>query len=215
MNEQEQEQEHLKETQIDQKNRNIEARQNVTGSYKTKKECKWQHGSWALKVGNNSGVEDVSFNIIKKCFGVLFKPLIYLFQQPLEQGVFPDDLKIVIVTSIYKAGDSSDISNYRPISVLPCFSKILERSMYNHLYKYLKESNILYEKQFTFQSGYSTNNAIFQLVDKIFDSFEKEQSTLGVFIGLSKAFDRGDHSMLLKKLKLYAITDKNLAWFES
>ena len=146
---------------------------------------------------------------------MLFKPLIYLFQQPLEKRVFPDDLKIVIVTSIYKAGDSSDISNYRPISVLPCFSKILERSMYNHLYKYLKESNILYEKQFTFQSGYSTNNAIFQLVDKIFDSFEKEQSTLGVFIGLSKAFDRADHSMLLKKLKLYAITDKNLACFES
>ena len=110
---------------------------------------------------------------------------------------------------------NSDISNYRPISALPCFSKILERLMYNRLYKYLKENNILYEKQFDFQSGYSTNDAIIQLVDKIFYSFEKEQFTLGVFIDLSKVFDTVDHSILLKKLKFYGITDKNLAWFES
>ena len=77
--------------------------------------------------------DDVSFNIIKKCFGVLCEPLIYLFQLSLENGVFPDDLKIAKVTPIYKAGDNGDISNYRPISVLPCFSKILERLMYNRL----------------------------------------------------------------------------------
>ena len=169
---------------------------------------------FSLKINKSSGVDDVSFNIIKKCFGVLCEPLTYLFQLSLEKGVFPDDLKIVKVTPIYKAGDNSDISNYRPISVLPCFSKILERLMYNRLYKYLKE-NILYEKQFGFQCGHSTNDAIVQLVDKIFDSFEKEQFTLGVFIDLSKAFDTVDHSILLKKLKFYGITDKNLAWFES
>ena len=87
--------------------------------------------------------------------------------------------------------------------------------MYNRLYKYLKENNILHDKQFSFQSGYSTSNAIVQLVDKLFDSFEKEQFTQGVFIDLSEAFDRADHSILLKKLKLYGITDKNLAWFQS
>ena len=87
--------------------------------------------------------------------------------------------------------------------------------MYNCLYKYLKENNILYEKQFSFQSRYSTNDAIVQLVDKIFDSFEKELFTLGVFIDLSKIFDTVDHSILLKKLKFYGTTDKNLAWFES
>ena len=80
---------------------------------------------------------------------------------------------------------------------------------------YLKENNILYEKQFRFQGQYSTSEAIVQLVDKIFDSFEKEQFTLGVFINLSKAFDTVDHSILLKKLKLFGITDKNLAWFQS
>ena len=95
-------------------------------------------------------------------------------------------------------GCNSDISNYRPISVLPCVFKILERLMYNRLYKYLKENNILYKQQFGFQSGYSTSDAIVQLVDKMFDSFEKEQFTLGVFIELSKVFDTVDHSVLLK-----------------
>ena len=114
------------------------------------------------------------------------------------------------MTPIYKTGDSSDISNYRPISVLICFSRFLERLMYNLLYKYLKENNILYEKQFDFQSGYSTNNAIVQLVDKIFYNFEKEQFTLGVFIDLSNTFGNVDHSILLKNLKLYGITEKIL-----
>ena len=87
---------------------------------------------FSLKINKSPGVDDVSFNIIKKCFGVLCEPLIYLFQLSLEKRVFPDDLKIAKVTPIYKAGDSSDISNYRSILVLPCFPKVL------HLYKYLK-----------------------------------------------------------------------------
>ena len=86
---------------------------------------------FSLKINKSSGVDDVSFNIIKKCFGTLCEPLIYLFQLSLEKGVFPDDLKNAKVTRIYKAGDSSDISNYRSILVLPCFSKIIEHLMYN------------------------------------------------------------------------------------
>ena len=74
------------------------------------------------------------------------EPLIYLFQLSLEKKAFPDNLKIAKVTPIYKAGDSGDISNYRFMSIVPCFSKILERLMYTCLYKYLKENNILYEK---------------------------------------------------------------------
>ena len=128
--------------------------------------------AFLLKINKSPVVDDVKFDIINKCFGVLCEPSIYLFQLSL------DNLKISKVTPIYKAGGNSDISNYRPISILPCFSKSLERLMYNRLYKYLKENNILYEKQFGFQSGYSTNDAIVQLVDKICHSFEKEQFTL-------------------------------------
>ena len=108
----------------------------------------------------------MSFNVIKKCFGVLCELLKYLFNLSIFKGIFPDDLKVAKVTPIYKADNSSNISNYRPISVLPCFSKMLERIMYNHLQKYLKDQNILYGKQFGFRTGHSTEHAIAQLLIK-------------------------------------------------
>ena len=101
------------------------------------------------------------------------------------------------------------------MSVLPCFSKILERIMHNRLYSYLVNKKILYSKQFGFQKGHSTEHAIAQLADQIHKSFENDNYTLGVFIDLSKAFDTVDHAMLLKKLENYGIKDTNLAWFRS
>ena len=99
--------------------------------------------------------------------------------------------------------------------MLPCFSKMLERIMCNRLQKYLKDQIILYNKQFGFRTGHSTEHAIAQLVDQIYEAFEKNEYTLGVFIDLSKAFDTVDHSLLLRKLELYGTTDRNYTWIKS
>ena len=173
---------------------------------------------YSLKSNRSPGYDNISYNVLKKCYWSLCEPLRYLFNLSIKKGVFPDDLKIARVTPISKGEDSSDVSNYRPIrpiSVLPCFSKILMRIMYNRLYKYLIENNILYSKQFGFQNGHSTDHAVVQLVDQIIESFENNKYTLGVFIDLSKAFDTVDHSILLKKLELYGITDRNHGWLKS
>ena len=119
------------------------------------------------------------------------------FTFSIVKGIFPDDLEIAKVTSIYKAGNSSNISNYRPMSVLRCFSKMQERIMYGRLQKYLKDQNILYDNQFGFQTGHSTEHAIAQLTDQIYEAFDKNKYNLGVFIDLTKAFDIIDHSILL------------------
>ena len=79
--------------------------------------------------------------------------------------------------------------------------------MYNHLYQYLTENQILYPKQYGFQMGHLTEHAIIQLVDQILESFEYSKYTLGVFIDLSKTCDIIDHSTLLKKLEFYGVTD--------
>ena len=88
------------------------------------------------------------------------KPLLHIFRLSLEEGIFPDDLKTAKVTPIFKAGDENDFGNYWPISVLSCFSKILEKIMYKRLFNHLSEHNVLYQNQFGFQQGHSTEHAI-------------------------------------------------------
>ena len=126
-----------------------------------------------LKINKSPGYDDISFNVVRNCFGPLLKLLMAIFKLSLQKGCFPEELKIARVTPIYKADDVNEIGNYRPISVLPCFSKILERIMYNRLFKYLTTNEILHKKQFGFQKGHSTEHAIIQLIDQINNSFEK------------------------------------------
>ena len=108
-----------------------------------------------------------------------------IFKLSLQKGCFPEELEIARVTAIYKADDVNEIGNYRPISALTCFTKILERIMYNRLFKYLSVLfEILHKKQFGFQKGHSTEHAIIPLIDQINNSFEKNHFTLGIFIDL-------------------------------
>ena len=128
----------------------------------------------SLKINKSPGYDDISFNVVRNCFGSLLKPLMAIFKLSLQKGYFPEELKIALITPIYKADDVNKIGNYRPISVLPCFSKILERIMYNRLFKYLTTNEIIHKKQFGFQKGRSTEDAIMQLIDQINNSFEKK-----------------------------------------
>ena len=124
-------------------------------------------------------------------------------------------MKIVKLLPTFKNGKKSITSNYRQISVLPCFSKILERIMYNRLYSYLTENNILFNKQFGFQADHSTEHALLELVDQISNAFNDKNYFLGIFNDLSKAFDSLDHKTLTQKLEHYGINGKSLSWFKS
>ena len=124
-------------------------------------------------------------------------------------------MKIAIVSPVFKTGDAVDISNYRPSSVLPCSPKILGQIMYICLYKYLTDQKILHPQQYGFRKGHSIEHAIAQLVDQIYESFENDKYTVGIFVDLSKAFETVDHTILLKKLEIHRITSANLAWFRS
>ena len=124
-------------------------------------------------------------------------------------------MKIAKVSPIFKGGNNLQAENYRPISVLPVFSKILEKIIYNRVYNYFVENKLLFPKQFGFQINTSTEHAILELVRNITKSFENNEYVLGVFIDLKKAFDTVNHEILLHKLKLYGINGKCLEWFKS
>ena len=119
----------------------------------------------------------------------------------LKTGIFTEKIKIAKVSSIFKKGDKSILSNYSPISALPFFPKILERLIYNRRYTYLADNKILFNKQFGFKAGHSTGYALLDLIDQVSDSLNDKSYFVGIFIDLSKAFDTVDHKILLKKLQ--------------
>ena len=146
----------------------------------------------SLKSNKSPVYDNISLSVVNETSDIFFTILKYIFNLSLQQRIFPENLKIVKVSPIYKKVEEFLRPNYRPISVLPCFSKLLERIMYNRLLKYLSENSILYENQFGVQTSHSTEHAILLLVNQLYQSFDENKFTLGIFIDLSKAFDTVD-----------------------
>ena len=165
-------------------------------------------------MSNAQGYDRISTSLLKQIIHVIADPLAHIFNQSLQQGVFPDLFKIAKVNPIFKKGDSHEISNYRPISLLPSISKVLEKIVYNRLFDFLNTHNILNSNQYGFRKNHSTDQALIQIYDKITNAMANKQHVIGIFLDLSKAFDTLDHNILLYKLEFYGIRGQALSWFK-
>ena len=163
----------------------------------------------------SAGHDGIKSDVIKMVANEISYPLKLLFNKSLANGSVPDELKIAKVVPIYKKDSPECFGNYRPVSVLPCLSKILERIVYNRTYDFLTKNEILYKQQYGFRSNHSTYMAVHDFVNNISDAIDKDKHTIGIFMDLSKAFDTIDHNILLNKLYHYGLRGISYDWFKN
>ena len=164
---------------------------------------------------SSSGCDGISTKLLKVIAPVIIKPLTLLINQVLNMGTFPDKLKIAKVIPIFKKGDPSLFENYRPISLLPAISKVLEKIIALQLSSYFEKNKLLFDNQYGFRPKHSTEHAALELIDRITNKMDTNEIHLNIFLDLSKAFDTIDHSILLNKLKYYGLKGPTLNLFQS
>ena len=144
--------------------------------------------------------------IMKSIINILIKPITNIINQMLKTGVLPDKLKVAKVFPLFKKGDPTLLTNYRPISLLPSLSKIFEKVIYQQLYAYFENSNQFFKGQYGFRKGHSTEMASLELADRILSFMDNGDTPIGIFLDLSKAFDTLNNNILLHKLKQYGLS---------
>lgn len=161
---------------------------------------------------NSSGYDNINQNVIIDCADSLAEILSDIINSSFLTGIVPNETKIAKVTPIYKAGTKTNESNYRPISNLPVFSKIMEKALFNRMVNYLDKFNMLSMHQFGFRPNNSTFMPIINLVDLVTANFEAHNHSIGIFLDIKKAFDVIDHKILLRKLDYYGFKGLSHLW---
>lgn len=161
------------------------------------------------------GWDNISMSVIKRNKRSLIPIITHICNLSLSTGIFPTSLKKALVHPIYKAGDRSDPNNYRPISILPALSKILERVINSRLTSFLETFSILADNQHGFRHGRSTDGAVLELTDFVARNLDAGNKCLSIFLDLAKAFDTVSTKILIQKLEAIGVRGTQLKLFES
>ena len=162
-----------------------------------------------------TGEDGISCKIVKLSKHAIAQSLTDIINMSLIRGVVPRAWKRARVVPIFKSGDISSLNNYRPISILPIVSKIVERTVHKQLSEFLDINNILHPNQSGFRPMHSTNTVLMKLVSQWSLNIENKQLTGVAFVDLRKAFDTVDHELLISKLISIGCSEESVKWFKS
>jgi Reverse transcriptase (RNA-dependent DNA polymerase) len=162
---------------------------------------------FSLKNTLASGVDKIKLNTIKYCIDEISEYITEIINLSFSQNKVPKGMKIGKIIPIFKGGSPTDPSNYRPISILPIISKILEKIVQIRLLTFFQLRFQVFAQQYGFIQNSNTITALFDLISKIQTSLDSKLKTSGLFLDLAKAFDVVDHEFLLTKLLKLGIRD--------
>ena len=171
----------------------------------------------SLDLHKATGPDKLPAKILKMSALLIYQPLTKLFNKSLRTATFPDIWKIANITPIYKnKGSASNPTNYRPISLLSCLSKILERIVFNNIYEHLTTNGLLSDKQSGYRPHHSTQLQLAHLTHNLYKSLDQGQNFTAVYLDITKYFDKIWHAGLLYKCQTdFKITDKVHDWLKS
>ena len=168
-----------------------------------------------IDITKSSGIDNLSSKCLKDASAVLVPQLCHIFKLSIEFGVFPKKWKIATIVALYKGGGNDNVSNYRPVSLLPVPGKLLEKLVHDHMMEFFENNNILSEYQYGFRKKHSTVDSIATLVDSLLNSINNGDVALAAFIDFKKAFDTVNHNILLEKLLYLGIRGNILLWIKN
>ena len=168
-----------------------------------------------LKNTKSTGMDFIDTWVVKLVANEILPALTHIVNISISQAEFPMPWKISKVVPLLKKGDPLQTKNYRPVALLPIFSKILERAVFLQMVKYLESNHLLNPNHHGCRQGHNTATALLQMYDQWLEEVENGMMVGVMLVDLSAAFDMVDHDILIKKLELYGLDNQSLSWMKS